>query len=124
MLTKKSLLKITPIVPLGDCRFDEFYSAYPRKAGKQAAKKAWDKLNPSTSLINQIIQDVRSRVQQGAWCTGDGKGFIPHPSTYLNQARWEDEIIPRPDFKPSAEQLAARTQAIIEEIDREDSWIK
>jgi hypothetical protein len=76
------------------CVFDEFYSAYPKKAGRAAAKKAWEKLNPPPALINRILTDLSNRVEQGAWCTGKGKQYIPNPSTYLNGGRWEDEIIP------------------------------
>jgi hypothetical protein len=87
----KSLVENNPISLFG---FDEFYKAYPKKAGKQAAQKAWNKLKPGQALISRMLSDIRDRLSQGAWDTGKGKQFIPNPSTYLNGGRWEDEIIP------------------------------
>lgn len=92
---------ITPVVP-----FDSFYSAYPKKTKRAAALKAWNKLSPGQALINRIMQDIVNRVEQGAWCTGQGKQYIPDPSTYLNGNRWEDDIIPRPEFKPKTDYSA------------------
>ena len=38
-----------------------------------------------------IIEDVKKRKKEDSqWA----KGFIPHPTTYLNQERWEDEMSP------------------------------
>ena len=91
----KHPIKHTPKPP---CEFDDFYAAYPKKVGRAAAKKAWDKLNPQPALINRIMLDIKNRVDQGHWCTGQGKQYIPGPAPYLNQQRWEDEIIPRPEF--------------------------
>ena len=116
----KSLVKITPIVP---CAFDGFYGRYPRKAGKQSAAKAWKKLNPDDALIERIFSDLKSRVELGEWDIADGKAFIPHPATYLNQARWEDEVTPRHDFKPSMEQQAAKTTALLKSMDEDGSWM-
>jgi len=80
--------------------FEEFYVTYPKKVGKDDALKAWKKLDPSPSLVNQIFTDIRKRIDCGAWCTGAGKAYIPGPATYLNKKKWTDEIIPRPEFKP------------------------
>jgi uncharacterized protein YdaU (DUF1376 family) len=87
------------VAPL--CGFDDFYSAYPKKVGRDDALKAWKKLSPSPELINHIIADIGLRVERGAWCTGKGKAYIPGPAPYLNQKKWMDEIIPRPEFKPA-----------------------
>jgi hypothetical protein len=116
----KSLVEKTPIVPSA---FDAFYQAYPLKKSKQPAMKAWAKLNPPQALIIRIMTDIDNRVLLGEWDTGAGRAFIPHPSTYLNNARWEDDIIPRPDFKPSPEQQAAKTQAMLKSMDEDGSWI-
>jgi hypothetical protein len=99
----KHPVKHTPIPLFG---FVEFYAAYPKKAGKQAAEKCWNKLKPNPALITRILTDLRERVDQGAWDTGKGKQYIPNPSTYLNGNRWEDDIIPGPDFKPKTDYSA------------------
>lgn len=69
--------------------FDEFYEAYPRHVSKEPARKAWMKLKPDDDLREAILSDVRRRVT-GEWKDKDVQ-YIPHPSTYLNQRRWEDE---------------------------------
>lgn len=69
--------------------FDDFWSVYPRKAAKSTAKKAWSKLKPDDDLQQSIIADVKWRVN-GEW-SGKDVQYIPHPTTYLNQRRWEDE---------------------------------
>jgi len=68
--------------------FVEFYEAYPRKTGKQEAIKAFRRLNPSAELQTVVLDDVRRRYVATEW------RYIPHPATYLNGRRWEDEMPP------------------------------
>jgi len=68
--------------------FAEFWKTYPRKEGKAAAEKAWSKAKGvDLSTILQAIERARATEQ---WLK-DGGQFIPHPSTWLTQRRWEDE---------------------------------
>ena len=70
--------------------FEKFWAAYPRKVGKQAARKAFDKVEvPLDTLLTAIEQQKRG----AQWQKDDGL-FIPHASTWLNNARWEDEVGP------------------------------
>lgn len=69
--------------------FDQFWSAYPRKVAKPEAMKAWLKLKPDAELAGKIIAGVEAAKQSRDWTKDDGQ-FIPHPSTFLNQHRWED----------------------------------
>lgn len=73
-----------------DLLFDEFWTQYPRKQGKLAAEKSFAKLKPDRELTDRIIANIGRRLGAGDWSE---KQFIPHASTYLNGARWEDEII-------------------------------
>jgi uncharacterized protein YdaU (DUF1376 family) len=86
--------KETPICsPVGervDAAFDAFWKAYPRKVGKQAALKAWRKLRPGPELAERILEAVAAQKRGEAW-RRDGGQFIPHPTTWLNQGRWDDE---------------------------------
>lgn len=71
--------------------FQNFWKAYPRKEAKAAADKVW-KRRKLDRIADQIIADVVARVADpGQW--RDVK-FIPLPTTYLNQRRWEDEWKP------------------------------
>ena len=76
--------------------FMEFWKLYPRKVAKPTAHRAWLKTgaDDSKALKDSIIADIRRRVN-GEWNDKDVQ-YIPHPSTYLNQRRWEDEP-PKPE---------------------------
>ena len=83
-------------------RFAEFWAAYPRKVGKAAALKAWMKVKPSVELHARILEAVERQKQSTQW-QRDGGQYIPHPTTWLNQGRWDDEPQPlsrAPDKPP------------------------
>jgi len=71
------------------CRFDEFWSAYPRKERKKGAQTAW-KRHRLDGKADEIIADIERSRGNGKWRGSDLK-FCPLPTTYLNGARWEDE---------------------------------
>ncbi|MBQ7778359.1 MAG: helix-turn-helix domain-containing protein [Oscillibacter sp.] len=78
-------------------RFEAFWTYYRthvRPENRQAAIRAWDKLQPSDELIARIGRALQKQLQTQAWKDGIG---IPYASTYLNNARWEDaEGLPDP----------------------------
>lgn len=73
-----------------DALFARFWKTYPNKVGKDAARKAFDKRNPDDDLVNRMVAAVELQKQSSAWTKDDGR-FIPHPSTWLNDGRWQDE---------------------------------
>ncbi|WP_304452866.1 hypothetical protein [Nocardiopsis sp. YSL2] len=75
-----------------NARFGEFYSAYPRKVGRKAAEKAFR--TAVKTVDPQVIIDATHRFAT-AQARADPK-FIPHPATWLNQGRWDDEDHPAP----------------------------
>lgn len=64
--------------------FLEFWANYPKKTGKDAAWKLWDKLNPN---IDDVMYALSWQKESKKWADG----YIPNPTTYLNQGRWKDE---------------------------------
>ena len=72
--------------------FSQFWDFYPRKAGKESARKAWDKLQPNEELMTLIANNIQERIDKGEW-RKDNKSYILHASTFLNQKRWEDEVL-------------------------------
>lgn len=70
--------------------FEEFYAAYPRRVGRAKAEKAWTALHPDEALRASILLAVRRQSASEQW-TKDGGKFIPHPASWLNGKRWEDE---------------------------------
>lgn len=71
--------------------FGKFWQTYPKKIAKKKALKEWTKLAPSPELTEKILKAVESAKQTSQW-KKDGGDFIPHPTTYLIQERWNDEL--------------------------------
>lgn len=69
--------------------FDRFWDAYPRKTGKKAAQKSWDKATDKPD-IDAILASIDRQKASDQW-TKDGGQYIPHPATWLNQGRWDDQ---------------------------------
>jgi uncharacterized protein YdaU (DUF1376 family) len=66
-------------------RFDEFWSLYPKKTAKEAAKKAWVKINDEqkTKALLTLPRHIN---------TWSDPQFIPHPATWINQHRFDDVL--------------------------------
>lgn len=73
-----------------DNGFEDFWKLYPRKLAKSAAVKAWKKLNPTGDLKKAMIEAIQGQMLSADWQKDNGQ-FIPHPATWLNGRRWEDE---------------------------------
>lgn len=85
-------VKHTPTPPSAAAiGFDEFWSAYPLKKAKATAEKAWAKLKPNAELGATILSAIATHRASIEW-QRDGGQYIPHPTTWLNQRRWEDEV--------------------------------
>lgn len=91
-----------PIPPKGkntqptatDADFERFWKAYPNKTGKEYARKCFVKV---TENVNILIEAVERQKTWDKWIR-DGGRYIPNPSTWLNQKRWEDK--PPQEAKP------------------------
>ena len=76
--------------------FDSFWSAYPVKKGKGAARRSWDRQKLGPKLPQLIATIARLRRSDDAW----QRGYIPHPATWLNASGWDDEATAPPIFSP------------------------
>lgn len=77
-------------------RFEEFWGVYPRTENKKRALDAW-KRHKLDAIADTIIAAVEDRVANDPkWERGESD-FIPHPTTYLNGERWNDEYKPKHD---------------------------
>ena len=70
--------------------FGEFWAMYPKKVAKQAAEKAYKRLNPNAELHKKILENIILQKKSRQW-TENGGQYIPNPATYINGRRWEDE---------------------------------
>jgi hypothetical protein len=64
--------------------FTIFWTAYPKKTGKDAAYKSWAKAKPR---LDDVMYALSWQQDSDQW----KRGYIPNPATYLNQGRWKDE---------------------------------
>lgn len=69
--------------------FDRFWKLYPRRTNRRQAVKAWDKLKPDLELCKVMADAIRAQMRSEQWRDPQ---HIPHPSTWLNGERWNDEI--------------------------------
>lgn len=74
-----------------DAEFETFWQEYPKKIGKGAAKKAFEKARLGGVTLESLVTAVRRQKCGSQWSKDDGQ-YIPHPATWLNQERWEDEV--------------------------------
>jgi uncharacterized protein YdaU (DUF1376 family) len=68
--------------------FEEFWKAYPNKKDKQKAIVAWAKHEPD---LAKVLKALKTQKNSEQWKRDNGQ-FIPLPTTWLNGARWEDEV--------------------------------
>ena len=79
-----------PRPPAIDPLFEQFWQTYPRRVGKQDAKKAWSKAMAKGAAPLVIIEaasrhnDDPNRVD----------AFTKHPTSWLNAEAWHDEPLP------------------------------
>jgi hypothetical protein len=71
----------------GAIPFDDFWKHLIRKVGKKNAEKAWR---------NLTVKDQKAAMEAlpdhlVVWSSKEIE-FIPHPTTWIHQRRWEDEI--------------------------------
>ncbi|SFX48454.1 Helix-turn-helix domain-containing protein [Paracoccus pantotrophus] len=68
--------------------FDEFWATWPlAKNAKDTAKRAWSKLSPE----RRKLATDRAVAWCATWRAANPRLNDIHPSTYLNNKRWEDE---------------------------------
>lgn len=72
-------------------QFGTFWKAYPRKIKKKKAYQVWMKLSPDKQLISEIMAGLENWRKSEEWKKNNGQ-YIPHPPTWLNDRRWEDEL--------------------------------
>lgn len=86
-----------------DGRFDVFWANYPRKVGKEAARKAFSRLNMTNELLSQMLSAIKQQCASPQWTKDNGQ-YIPNPATWLNQGRWED-VLPAAPVQHSDDDL-------------------
>lgn len=72
-----------------DALFEAFWTAYPRKIGKPAARRSFHAAIKREPDVHRIGAGMRA--WRFHWSEAQTEvSFIPHPATWLNQQRWND----------------------------------
>jgi len=82
---QQAIARARAVVPM----FDDFWAAWPKREAKKDARRAWDKLtaaNKAAALAALPAHVARWRRE------GRARNHIPHPATWLNGERWDDEL--------------------------------
>ena len=64
--------------------FDDFWTLYPRKTAKKAAEKSWARLQKKEQEEAIVFLTKKPFAD-------DLPKYIPHPSTFINGERWNDQ---------------------------------
>jgi len=87
--TEKPAETIKPVA--FSAEFLEFWAVYPKKTCKDYAYRCWQKAKKKASA-QVMIAAIKKQVADNHFKGSDGQDYIPNPSTWLNQGRWDDEI--------------------------------
>ena len=96
--------------------FQDFWDAYAYKKGRKKAEEKWNRLKPLEKVVcmRAVPAYVANTVIPGSVSDGSRKQYRMHPLTYLNGARWEDEIYPvQSNEQQRANNLAAKAARIL-----------
>jgi hypothetical protein len=80
-----------PRARTADSLFASFWKAFPKKKAKEDAQRAWDKRRPNDELLAVMLRALERQKQSPDWQKESGR-YIPLPATWLNGARWTDEV--------------------------------
>lgn len=99
--------------------FAHFWERYPRKRGKRKAEEAWHKAlkRVSAEIIMRGLEE-----QLASESFSDQIQYIPYPSTWLNQDRWEDEVEVTQESVFTQHSRAALEQLMQAEIYDIEDW--
>jgi hypothetical protein len=85
--------------------FDDWWTIYPRKVSKAQAEKAFAKVVPARIALPALMEKTKAFAANWKDKPRDELTFCPHPATWLNDARYDDE----PDVKPALTASDPRT---------------
>ncbi len=71
--------------------FEDFWKLYPLKKGKGAALKIWKRMK--LDVRRKAYVALKAQLPSLRAKKHDSRGnYCPHPATWLNQGRWDDEV--------------------------------
>ena len=70
--------------------FEKFWNMYPNKVNKKKAKDKFFSI--SLEEIPKLLNGLGRQIKSDQWTKDNGR-FVPHPTTWLNGERWNDEVV-------------------------------
>jgi hypothetical protein len=105
------LLTKTNVSPsLIEDQFARFWAPYPRKTSRVAARAKFEKLVAAGADPEEIIAGAERLAADPNLPPPEEARFIPHPTTWLSQGRWEDGPLP-PRGAPQRGRAGSVTEA-------------
>jgi hypothetical protein len=126
-ITKPLLKPLLKDIQQIEAEFDEFWSIYPNRKEKTAAKKAFVKAREKTDA-DTILNGARRYLND----PNRDPAFTKHPATWLNGGCWDDDPIPAKLSKATKREAEAKqagdnfvrmfTQSETKEIESDINW--
>ena len=85
----------------GKVSFDKFWTSYPKKIRLEECWKVFDSLNLDEPQFEKIMKALERQKKSEGWRREEGR-FVPAPSVWLKDRRWEEET---PGIPPDLEEV-------------------
>ena len=84
--------------------FDIFWKEHPKKVGKGYARKCFKRALCKVTF-QKMMFSLKKQINSVEW---KDKQFIPNPSTWMNQERWDDELTYKETISEKHKRLKAK----------------
>lgn len=103
-------------------RFDSFWKLYPNKVAKPKALASFSKQCKDEQSFLMIMHGLSQHILSEQFVKDDGK-FIPHPTTWLNQERYNDEVKPYVAGKSNSGANREGSISLVEKVRRANAHL-
>ena len=85
--------------------FDQFWAIYPKKVDKKGSLRAFKNIKKLKTVFPEIIKALEVQKRSVQWQKDNGQ-YIPNPTTYIHQERWNTVTEAETIQKAQDQQLA------------------
>ena len=93
------------VVPEIEAMFDQFWAIYPKKVDKKGSLRAFKNIKKLKTVFPEIIKALEVQKRSVQWQKDNGQ-YIPNPTTYIHQERWNTVTEAETIQKAQDQQLA------------------
>lgn len=107
----------TNVQKIAQDQFDEFWKLYPNRKNKKGSKAKFLKLTKDKNFdFDLIMSQLQKQVNHVDWIKDNGR-YVPLPTTWLNNEKWNDEI--NDNFSNTPQTKQDEKQALFDKWNRE-----